>query len=168
MGKSKNRPKVPARAVARVDRANRGKGYRVPAKATELSNNPNDRKVAFRFDCVDLENGCPWSMASMSEEDHRLLLEKLKEFERMTAAEIRRQDGCFKLYSDFTQCPNREPLDRLNELYVNDNGEIFEDVIGRFRLNGRVRLYGFLRGHEFHILWWDRNHEVWPSKKKHT
>lgn len=107
-------------------------------------------------------------MASMSEEDHRLLLEKLKEFERMTAAEIRRQDGCFKLYPDFTQCPNREPLDRLNELYVNDNGEIFEDVIGRFRLNGKIRLYGFLRGHEFHILWWDRNHEVWPSRKKHT
>lgn len=97
MGKS--RKKVPKRAVARAAWTSTGKGYRVPAKATELSNNPNDRKVTFRFDCVDLENGCPWSMASMSEEDHRLLLEKLKEFERMTAAEIRRQDGCILVWN---------------------------------------------------------------------
>lgn len=42
------------------------------------------------------------------------------------------------------------------------------DALARFRLGGTERLYGFLVGNEFHILWWDPNHEVWPSTRKHT
>lgn len=30
------------------------------------------------------------------------------------------------------------------------------------------RLYGFLLGHVFHVVWWDPDHEIWPSKLKHT
>lgn len=27
---------------------------------------------------------------------------------------------------------------------------------------------GFLVGNIFHVVWWDPEHEVWPSQKKHT
>ena len=31
-----------------------------------------------------------------------------------------------------------------------------------------VQLYGFLVDNVFHMLWWDPEHEIWPSRKKHT
>jgi hypothetical protein len=36
------------------------------------------------------------------------------------------------------------------------------------RLQGAPRLYGFLVGHVFHIVWWDPDHEIWPSRLRNT
>ena len=58
---------------------------------------------------------------------------------------------------------NQTPQDRLAKYYEREG-----DALARFRLGGTERLYGFLVGNEFHILWWDPNHEVWPSTRKHT
>ncbi|MEU2128489.1 hypothetical protein [Streptomyces sp. NPDC018352] len=46
----------------------------------------------------------------------------------------------------------------------------FDDAlkIQRLRFTGTQRLYGFLNGNIFHVLWWDPLHEVYPSKLKHT
>lgn len=46
--------------------------------------------------------------------------------------------------------------------------EIVSDDLYRFRLNGTARLWGFREGDTFHVLWWDPDHEVYPSSKRHT
>lgn len=138
--------------------------YRVPVSAGKIPENRNDRRIVFRFDCVDLEEDCPWSMAEMSPGDHRLVLEKLKQFETCSLGEI--MSGAFSeftIYSNFSECPNPEPIGRLGRYYDRQG-----DSLARFRLGGTQRLYGFLIDHEFHVLWWDPNHEIWPSSKKHT
>jgi hypothetical protein len=28
----------------------------------------------------------------------------------------------------------------------------------------KLRLLGIGEGHEFHIVWWDPKHEIWPGK----
>ena len=100
----------------------------------------------------------------MSDEEHRLLLLKMRDFEKATVGEIISPSyQAFTCYPDFTQCPNQTTQDRLAKYYEREG-----DALARFRLGGTERLYGFLVGNEFHILWWDPNHEVWPSTRKHT
>lgn len=130
----------------------------------EIPKDSVNRRIVFRFDCVDLEADCPWSLAHMSDEEHRLLLLKMRDFEKATVGEIISPSyQAFTCYPDFTQCPNQTPQDRLAKYYEREG-----DALARFRLGGTERLYGFLVGNEFHILWWDPNHEVWPSTRKHT
>lgn len=72
--------RVPAHHVA--------KSYHVPESATEIPKDSVNRRIVFRFDCVDLEADCPWSLAHMSDEEHRLLLLKMRDFEKATVGEI--------------------------------------------------------------------------------
>lgn len=50
---------------------------------------------------------------------------------------------------------------RLVELNMDDVGELL-----RFRFTGSQRLWGFRDRQFFIVLWWDPDHEVWPSEKK--
>ena len=40
------------------------------------------------------------------------------------------------------------------------------DQLFSLRLTGQERLYGILLGGVFNIIWYDANHEIYPSKKK--
>ena len=152
-----------------------GKKSRRPKKSHDISTDPGVPDVAgdfssrgehsdpfrFRFDMLDLDDGCEWSMGTMSEEDHRDFLTKLKQYERLSPQEAK-QFKTFDIYQNFGDCPNPKATRRLEEKYEGC------DTIARFRLNGKKRLFGVVYGNEFHILWWDPEHAVWPSKKRHT
>lgn len=87
--------RVPAHHVA--------KSYHVPESATEIPKDSVNRRIVFRFDCVDLEADCPWSLAHMSDEEHRLLLLKMRDFEKATVGEIISPSyQAFTCYPDFT------------------------------------------------------------------
>ncbi|MFH8892980.1 hypothetical protein [Streptomyces sp. NPDC017949] len=40
--------------------------------------------------------------------------------------------------------------------------------IHRLRFQGKQRLYGFFDGNTFHVVWWDPEHQVYPSTKRKT
>jgi hypothetical protein len=44
----------------------------------------------------------------------------------------------------------------------------FDDTMFRFRVAGAQRLWGFRRAHVFHVVWWDPDHQVYPTEKAHT
>ena len=135
----------------------------VPPVATVQPDDRLQRTLIFRFDCVDLDDTCPWSLANVNPNDQKVLLEHLRQYESRTIGELRSgRVSDFKSYDNFADCPNTTAIKRLAELYE------APDSIARFRLGGKKRLYGFLVDNEFHLLWWDPNHEVWPSKKRHT
>lgn len=52
---------------------------------------------------------------------------------------------------------------RLIELDLEDNEDLFS-----LRINGKKRLWGIRRGSQLLLLWWDPEHEICPSNKKHT
>lgn len=56
----------------------------------------------------------------------------------------------------------KEAQDRLAHLKHDTR---FEDVF-RFRLGSRKRLWGFLLGGVFYVLWWDAEHNVYPTEPK--
>lgn len=137
---------------------------RVPKSADNAEADVSEKHIIFRFDCLDLDDDCPWPMFRMDERKHQEVLSKLADFEKATVKELRSGNyQAFRIYRDFSSCPNTDAVKRLGEKYETDS-----DVIGRFRLSGRERLYGFLISNEFHLVWWDPEHEIWPSNKKHT
>lgn len=64
---------------------------------------------------------------------------------------------------DVASIPNPEVSARLEDIGLADMTKIH-----RLRQRGPVRLFGFLLGNVFHVVWWDPNHEIWPSELRHT
>ncbi|PBC71593.1 hypothetical protein BX265_5024 [Streptomyces sp. TLI_235] len=123
------------------------------------SGTTNDR-LTWRFTHIDHDSR--WCFDGATPGEVCELLRKLKDFESMTIAELRQTWRTFKEY----ELPGglcKDALDRLTEIGRDDMTKI-----QRLELTGLQRLYGFLDGHVFHIVWWDRQHEVYPSKLKHT
>ena len=88
-------------------------------------------------------------------------LKKLADFESMTWNDIQvnaKKQNHFISVSDMI----KEAGQRLEQL------GIVEDELFSLRVNGKMRIFGILRTGEFEILWLDCNHEICPSKKKHT
>jgi hypothetical protein len=82
----------------------------------------------------------------------------------MSCNEIFHSNTKGKVYA-VAELPTKEARDRLVELDLDDQTEI-----ARIEISARRRLYGFLHngGPDFYALWWDPEHKIWPSKKKHT
>lgn len=120
----------------------------------------DDRRPVWRF--ADVDDGGDWSLHTIKPEEFVGLLDKLKSFESMTIGEI---------FAPGQEHGKRYPVNdlpaaawkRLLELERDDETELV-----RLRCGGQPRLYGFLREHVFHVLWWDPLHEVWPSKLRNT
>ncbi|MDX2394953.1 MULTISPECIES: hypothetical protein [unclassified Streptomyces] len=75
---------------------------------------------------------------------------------------MRRSTVLFKEY----ELPSglcKEALDRLSEM-----GRELMPSIHRLRFQGKQRLYGFFDGNTFHVVWWDPEHQVYPSTKRKT
>lgn len=58
---------------------------------------------------------------------------------------------------------SKEAQSRLREI---GNDDI--DTLISLRLSGKRRVWGIRTGSTLSILWWDPEHRVCPSKKKHT
>lgn len=71
----------PQASAERVPQAalNRHGAYRVPKNADSFDGLPDKHHIVFRFDCVDIEADCPWSLADITQTDHVTLLRKLRE-----------------------------------------------------------------------------------------
>jgi hypothetical protein len=88
------------------------------------------------------------------------ILSKLGNFETMTWAEIKHQKNNHHIDVNKLSSIARE---RLKTIQQDDVDQVFS-----FHLEGRLRVVGITEGAKFKILWYDPEHGVCPSKKKHT
>ena len=67
-----------------------------------------------------------------------------------------------KVWKDYRvdELPNNAARARLIEIHMDD-----EDMISRLQISGKRRLYGIRRGNQLYALWWDPEHEIWPSSR---
>ena len=120
-----------------------------------------DSKVVILFSRVDLDS--PWCLTKIEPSHHRDVLDRVREFESMTVHEVFfRGDEPGKDYL-LHDLPNQAAQERLRELRLDDR-----DHISRLRMSGTGRLYGLRERERFYVLWWDPDHQIWPSRKKHT
>ena len=121
----------------------------------------SDQRICWRFCHVDHDG--PWGFGAVDGDRLRWLMERLAQFESMTVNEIFNNGGYPGKDYDVHRIPTPAALARLEELQLADMTKIW-----CLRLQGEPRLYGFLVGHAVHVVWWDPEHRIWPSRLKHT
>ncbi|MFG3349485.1 hypothetical protein ACGF1Z_31060 [Streptomyces sp. NPDC048018] len=117
-------------------------------------------RVSWRFTHVDHESR--WGFNRMEASVLCEVLTKLAGCESMTLNELRTSRRLFKEY----ELPSglcKEALDRLAATGRDDQSRIH-----RLQFTGTQRLYGFLQGSVFHVVWWDPDHEVYPTSPRNT
>ena len=111
---------------------------------------------------------CNWAFTKAHIKDRiwTVIFPKLKEWESQTWSEIlvksNKQNHSIDVYS-----LNKDAKDCLTKR------KIEAESLVSLHLSGTVRLYGYMTGHVFNILWFDDNHGdnstcVCRSYKKHT
>ena len=76
----------------------------------------------------------------------------------MTWADVKKRDHPIERNKIIT-----EAQQRLEELQRDDVDELW-----RLRFTGQQRLWGIRNQRVFRILWWDPEHKICPTTKKHT
>lgn len=130
-------------------------------KVAKKSHDPNRdfENPAWQFNLLDWEG--PWGWRIIGTDKWQDILTKLGHFETRTWADIKSHTGSHAVL--IADCPNSQVIQRLTEIKLDDIDELFS-----LRLSGKERVWGILDEHIFKFLWWDPNHKVWPSPKKHT
>ena len=120
--------------------------------------NLEQQYLAWRFSHADI--GGPYSCAVFGKKDLQLLWDRLRAFEKMNVAKLRDQGS---YHSPATTSISREAKQRLSELSLDDI-----DVLHSFPITGPCRLWCMKHQNIMCVLWWDRNHGVCPTLKRHT
>ncbi len=124
-----------------------------------VSNEESHERVSWRFGDAELDG--PWSWTRLRAEHVDGLRSKLAEIEKLTWSEA--TNGGYPMKSCRLGSAPRDLLRRLDEIERDDIDCLFE-----IRLDGTTRVWGARRGNVFHVLWWDPDHEVWPSRLRNT
>ena len=145
----------------------REKNKKTPQKAYEPSNQKiprqqplvnNNYKILWSFSILDEDGPFGWSQCT-SHEKYFEILKKKKEFEKMSFEEIGK-NGSHNVEVEKLSLPARK---RLEDIHQEDIEQLYS-----LRLTGKNRIWGKLNNNILRILWWDPEHQVCPSEKKHT
>lgn len=120
-------------------------------------------KPIWSFELADFEHS-NWSVLNNDFIDKEIF-KKLRDYEGMTWQEIDSSSGGrtngtnshFILFEDMV----KEARDRANELNLLQHESLYS-----LRIQGKIRLFGVLKKGIFHIVWYDCEHAICPSKKK--
>lgn len=138
-----------------------GKKAVSPGRLLALADPPGGKRPKWRLELLDLEHDGKWSWG-VDGDALRGILAFLVQMEKTTWADIvsrgagngRRMHHAQPIES---LCP--EARARLKQLHLDDRDEMF-----RFRLGGKLRLWGFLVEDVFYPVWWDPDHKVYPTE----
>lgn len=113
--------------------------------------------VCWQFSLMDLSG--PFSCMDICPDEWQVILTKMRSWETMTWHEIEgKRDHSISVesLSDIAR-------KRLIDIQLDDIDEVFS-----LHIDGKKRLFGLRDRNIFKVLWWDREHKVCPSPKKHT
>lgn len=118
----------------------------------------------WRFDKIDRDGKFAFNL-SRKDFKHKEVLQKLIEYGNMTWDEISRQqhDRTRKTKHHYLNpvSLSNEAVERIKAKHFDE----YTDDIYSFALQNLVRIIGLRYGAEFHIVWYDPNHEFCPSIK---
>ncbi|MBI3508814.1 MAG: hypothetical protein HY069_04205 [Chlamydiia bacterium] len=101
----------------------------------------------------------PWGWDYFNPIEMRELLQKIFDSQKLSWQDLRNQGSHLIDRKDLCS----EAQKRLIQLQKDDLDQLFS-----LRLTGKKRIWGIKEGNILWMLWWDPNHEVCPSIKKHT
>lgn len=120
--------------------------------------NPLDQNPVWHIGAIDLDG--PWGWTEIEKEFFfREILPKVQNLESMFWKDILSRNSHEVNVSQISSFAQK----RLIQLRLDDT-----ETLISLRLTGKQRIWGIRIGNILKILWWDPNHEVYPSKLKHT
>jgi hypothetical protein len=114
---------------------------------------------AFSFEFADREYDGAWSWLTNDEAGE--ILRFLCDISQRTWADImsqRRDTGGMVHHTQEIETVCQAAQDRITDLGLDERFE----MLFRFGLGPRKRLWGFATDGVFYVLWWDRDHQVCP------
>jgi hypothetical protein len=128
-----------------------------PARATSPESRYNEKPV-WMVGSMDFDGPFGWKQVDRA--DTLLAIhERLRNFESMTWGDLK-DTGSHSVALDQLSPDARK---RLEEIQLDDLGQLFS-----LRIAAKERVWGYYSGSALKILWWDPDHLVCPSLKKHT
>lgn len=114
--------------------------------------------IVWRFSSSDRDGAFAWSQLE-DPATYKRVMERLHQFETMEERDIIGA-GCHAV--EIERCC-KEARDRLAVIKLDDIDELFS-----FRITGAERVWCRMQANVMLVLWWDPEHKVCPSLKKHT
>lgn len=121
-----------------------------------------DLNPVWQFEHIDFDGPYGWGKTN-KEQIIDEILPKIKDFEKLTFKEILqdKQNKHHEInFADFS----KEARNRLEEKGLHKIVDSFLSL----RLEGDNRIFCLRKKHILKIVWWDPDHKVCPSLKKHT
>lgn len=116
------------------------------------------RKLVWKVARID--DNSPWGWNQITCPDFlRNIWDKMRNFETMPWSEILGRHHHAIAINDIIQ----PAQNRLEQLGYDDQAELVS-----FRLSNTERIWAIRSGAEAFLIWWDPNHEIYPSAPKHT
>ncbi len=106
------------------------------------------------------DTGGPWCPARMDAQSVTKVVLRLKSMEGLTWTEIGQSTGSHEIGTT-DLVPQAQK--RLREIKQDDVDRVYS-----LRIEGKPRLIGIRFGNVFRVLWWDPEHAICRSTKKHT
>lgn len=116
------------------------------------------RHLCWRFSSADIDG--PFSCGQFTHDDFAQFWARLRAFELMNISQLKQAQSLHGV-----PCANISKIakERLQEINKDDL-----DIIYGFHIAGECRLWCMKHENILSVLWWDRNHEVYPVRKRHT
>lgn len=136
-----------------------------PAKPGKMPNSRDtvrqveEQKPSWRFGTMDMDGPFGWNSLIKGMAPLLYVLPTLKDFETMTWQELTRGGH----HSIAKEQLSLDAKKRLSHLKLDDIDEVFS-----LRLTAIQRVVGIRDQNVFRVLWWDPEHQVCESHKKHT
>lgn len=147
MGKKDKKPRH-LKALAEPQRAPRGAPlFNIPSSKFKWRTAQADHGGPYWWSCVEL----PYLF--------QIIIPRLHDFESMSWGEIEGSDHHF--IDKDALC--KAARDRLAELDMENIEQLFS-----MHVTGKQRIWGQREGTTLYVLWWDPEHEISPSPKRHT
>jgi hypothetical protein len=122
-------------------------------------NKPDDqeKRMVWRFSIIDADGPFGWGVVPRGLTWE--IINKVRDLETCTIQELKNSGSHNIRVSDLS----KPAQNRLTDIKQDDIDEIFS-----LRISGKERIFGILDRNVLKVLWWDPDHQVCPSPKKHT
>lgn len=114
-------------------------------------------RPAWRLARLEVVDASPFGWHSITKDKLLEIRSKLADFESMSLSEILGRNS--HVVSRSGICKQAQA--RLKAIKLDDTDELLS-----LRLSGPERVWGILDNNTVLLLWWDPNHQVWPTSKK--
>ena len=135
--------------------------HRKPKGTKEPNQHPSldisKRHFEWSVDQIDFEGRWGWGKIEIKF-FIETILKKLKHYETMAWSEVEGSNSHFIPVNQI----DKFAKDRLR------NRHLFVEQLFSLRITGKKRVWGYREKKIFYLLWWDPEHQVCPSYKRHT